>query len=69
MNLGTLRRIQRITHLFGAGLLLFAVYSGAITSEPWLGLIRFIVIPVLAVSGLAMWFAPKILRSAPQSGR
>ena len=69
MNVKTLRTMQRIIHLFGASMIGFSLYSGAITTEPWLGIIRFIVFPVLAASGLVLWFAPKIIRSTRQGTR
>jgi uncharacterized membrane protein YedE/YeeE len=67
MNVKLLRRIQRINHLIAAGVLGFAVYSGLIASDPWLGIIRFVVFPFLGVSGLALWFAPRIIRFRQRS--
>lgn len=69
MNVKFLRRIQRINHLIAAGLLGFAVYSGLITSDAWLGIIRFVVFPVLGISGLALWFAPRIIRATQRTAR
>jgi hypothetical protein len=55
-----LRRAQRRAHLLAAALLLAYVYAPLETELR--NVVRFAVIPTLAVTGIAMWQAPRIRR-------
>jgi hypothetical protein len=58
---GRQRKLQRITHLAAAAVLLAYVYTPA---EGELELVvRFVVFPLLLVSGVAMWQGARIRRA------
>jgi hypothetical protein len=61
MSAGRQRRLQRIMHLV-AGVALLAYVYAPIGSELE-ATVRVIVAPLLAVSGLAMWQAPRVRRA------
>lgn len=68
MAAGALRRrtLQRRVHLAGTVLLLVYVYApfgDAVES-----LVRFVVFPLAALSGVAMWQGPRLLRRLRKRG-
>ena len=63
MNVQQVKRIERAIHLVGAALLMAFVYSSLIRDDTWITLIRFAVVPVLSVSGIVIWQAPRIVRA------
>jgi hypothetical protein len=53
------RRVTRLLHLIAASLIGWSIYD----ANPFLDqVVAWAVFPALAATGLAMWFAPKILR-------
>lgn len=54
------RRVQRGVHL-AAGFLLIAYVYGPLAA-PFQDAVRFVALPALAVTGIAMWQAPRIRR-------
>jgi hypothetical protein len=60
MAAGQQRKIQRIVHLIAGVLLLGYVYVPAPGGVQ--ELVRFLVFPLLAATGVAMWQAPRIRR-------
>jgi hypothetical protein len=54
------RKAQRATHLLAA--LVLAAYIYAPVDADLRGTVRFIVLPVLALTGVAMWQAARIRR-------
>lgn len=69
MTAGQQRKVQRIVHL-GAALVLLA-YLYAPLETQLQDAVRFIVFPLLAFTGIAMWQAPRIRRTlkAARGGR
>ena len=57
---GQQRKLQRTLHLVAAALLLGCVYAPA--PSPVQDLVRFVVFPLLVVTGVAMWQAPRVRR-------
>ncbi len=67
MSLRSLRIIQRSIHLVASVVLAAYVYT-PLSEEPWLqNSVRFGTVPVLVVTGFAMWLAPKLLASRRRS--
>jgi hypothetical protein len=60
MTAGKLRKAQRGTHLLAAVVLLAYVYTPL--GEQLEDVVRFAVFPALALTGIAMWQAPRIRR-------
>jgi hypothetical protein len=60
MTPGEQRRLQRVVHLAAAVALLGYVYAPIGTRLQ--GLVRLVVFPLLAVTGMAMWQAARIRR-------
>jgi len=70
MTAGRLRRAQRRAHLLAAALLLAYVYTPLDTELE--AAVRFGVVPLLALTGIAMWQAariPRALRSVDATRR
>jgi thiosulfate reductase cytochrome b subunit len=61
MTAGTQRKVQRVVHLAGAALLLVYVYAPL--EAQLQDVVRFVVFPVLVLTGIAMWQAPRIRRA------
>jgi hypothetical protein len=61
------RRAQRAVHLV-AGLVLLA-YLYAPLEEQLQDAVRFLVLPLLVVTGIAMWQAPRLRRLRKRMGR
>jgi thiosulfate reductase cytochrome b subunit len=60
MTPGSLRRAQRRAHLLGGLLLIAYVYAPL---EPQIeDLVRFVVVPVVVLTGVAMWQAARFRR-------
>ena len=61
MTAGRQRKLQRAAHLLTGAMLLAYVYlpAGRELEE----VVRFAVLPLLALSGVAMWQAPRIRRA------
>lgn len=59
-NLGRQRRVQRGVHLVAGAVLLATAYA-PITSS-WRDVIRWVILPILVVTGLWMWNAARIRR-------
>ena len=58
-----IRTMQRTMHLVAAGYLLFYLY-GPLGHEPIVANItRFVVIPLLVITGMVMWQLPKLSKS------
>lgn len=58
----TLRNVMRIVHLVAAIPIFMFLYS-PIAGDPTLGMVvRFIIIPIVALAGLAMWQQPRVLK-------
>jgi hypothetical protein len=55
------RKVQRGVHLVGAVVLLAYVYAPL--ESQLQDVVRFVVFPVLIVTGMAMWQAPRIRRA------
>jgi hypothetical protein len=56
------RQIIRIAHLV-EGVLIGVYFYSPLGSEPFYGdLIRFVVLPMIVVSGLVMWQQPKVVK-------
>ena len=62
MTVKTLKRIERTVHIIGAIVLMVFVYSNLIDEAGWRAAIRFAVLPILTLSGFAIWQAPRIVR-------
>lgn len=66
MSNKVLRQVLRWSHLVIGGLMVAFVYSAALReSAVFVGLMQFVVVPVVVVSGVAMWQQPlvgKLLR-------
>lgn len=62
MSVKSLRSTQRILHLVAGAALLTFVYAG-VEAPTVVAAVRFVVIPLVALSGLVMWFAPRIVRA------
>jgi hypothetical protein len=60
MTAGQQRKVQRLVHL-AAGLMLIA-YLYAPLDAPLENAVRFVVLPVVVLTGIAMWQAPRIRR-------
>jgi hypothetical protein len=57
-----LRQTVRIAHLV-EGILIGIYFYSPLGSEPFYGdLIRFVVLPLIVVSGLVMWQQPRVVR-------
>lgn len=69
MQAGQQRKAQRAAHLLGACVL--AVYAYAPVGAELRDTVRFVVLPVLVLTGVAMWQAARIrrLRRAASKGR
>jgi hypothetical protein len=61
LSAGSLRRAHRGAHLLGAAVLLAYVYAPL--ADELETLVRFAVFPMLALTGIAMWQAPRIRRA------
>ena len=66
MTAGQQRKLQRAVHLIAGVLLLGYVYAPAPGRIQ--DLIRFLVFPLLVVTGVAMWQAPRIRRLRRSAG-
>jgi thiosulfate reductase cytochrome b subunit len=60
MTAGQQRKLQRVVHLAAAVLLLAYVYAPL--EAQLQGAARFVVFPLLALTGIAMWQAPRMRR-------
>jgi thiosulfate reductase cytochrome b subunit len=60
MTAGQQRKVQRAVHLAAAALLLGYVYAPV--DGQLQDVVRFIVFPLLTLTGIAMWQAPRIRR-------
>lgn len=60
MTAGQQRKVQRVVHMAAAVLLLVYVYAPL--EAQLQDAVRFVVLPVLIVTGIAMWQAPRIRR-------
>jgi thiosulfate reductase cytochrome b subunit len=61
------RKVQRVVHLAAA--LLLVAYLYAPLEAQLQDAVRFIVLPLLVVTGIAMWQAPRIRRLRKTVGR
>lgn len=61
MTAGAQRKAQRVVHLAGAAVLLAYVYAPL--EAQLQDFVRFVVFPVLTLTGIAMWQAPRIRRA------
>jgi hypothetical protein len=69
MTASRLRKLQRALHLLTGALLLAYLYLRA--GRELEHVIRFLILPLLALSGMAMWQAPRLrraLKAARQRG-
>lgn len=58
----TLRNVMRIVHLVAAIPIFTFLYS-PIAGDPTLGMVvRFIIIPIVVLAGIAMWQQPRVLK-------
>ncbi|HEX8599674.1 MAG TPA: hypothetical protein VF952_14315 [Chloroflexia bacterium] len=58
-----IRTIQRVMHLFAAAYLVFYLY-GPLGQEPIVANItKFLVIPMLVITGMVMWQLPKLSKA------
>lgn len=62
MSVKNLKTIERTIHLLGAAILLVFVYTSRLDDAAWISLVRFVVIPMLSLSGLVLWQAPRVVR-------
>ena len=58
---GQLRSVSRIIHLVGGAAITVVFYSPLIDNDAAVNAVRFVVVPSLTLSGLAIWFGPKWL--------
>lgn len=56
------RQGQRVVHLVTGVLVVAAVYGGALLPAWLIGLVQFVVLPVLVASGVVLWKWPRIRR-------
>lgn len=64
MNAGTLRVRLRAVHLACSGVLGFLVYApDHVTDGTFELIVAVVFFPLLALTGLGMWFGPRILRA------
>jgi thiosulfate reductase cytochrome b subunit len=56
------RDLQRAVHLLGGLLVMASIYPPLAGRSMLDALVQFVVIPVLVVTGLAMWQAPRLRR-------
>ena len=61
MNARTTRLILRWVHIIGALLIGTALYSPLNSSPTFMTLVLFIIVPVVAISGVAMWKQGKLM--------
>lgn len=54
------RDLQRVVHLLTATVLLAYVYAVPIASSGFAAAVRWVALPVLALSGVALWKWPKV---------
>ena len=59
-NARSTRTIQRLFHLAAGGLLLGYVYAAPTLGDEIDAAVRFVVVPVLGLSGLVLWKWPRI---------
>jgi len=60
MSPGEQRKAQRVAHLVAAVVLFAYLYAPV---EPLQDVVRFVVVPLLTATGIAMWQAPRIRRA------
>jgi hypothetical protein len=60
LTASTVRKLERLVHLGAGGALLAYIYAPF--GEPLGDAIRFAILPVLTMSGIAMWQAPRLRR-------
>ena len=63
MTVKTLKTIERVIHLVAAAVLGTYLYSPLIDDDTWTLIVRAVVIPVLGVSGVVIWQAPRVVRA------
>jgi thiosulfate reductase cytochrome b subunit len=61
------RKAQRVVHLVAAVVLVLYVYAPLDSQLE--DAVRFVVFPVAALTGIAMWQAPRIRRALKNGGR
>lgn len=67
---GTPTRSQvRLAHLAFAAITIGVVYSPAFDADAARTLLRFVVVPGLALTGLSLWALPKLRRTLAGRGR
>jgi hypothetical protein len=57
MNVTQQRKTQRLTHLVAALMVIVYVYGPH--SGPFQTIVRILVVPTIAITGIAMWQAPR----------
>lgn len=54
------RDLQRATHLLAAGALLAYVYAAPLLGPGFVATVQWLVVPVVVVSGVALWKWPRL---------
>ncbi|MCL9773774.1 hypothetical protein [Vibrio methylphosphonaticus] len=61
MNARTTRLVLRWVHIIGALLIGTALYSPLKSNQSFMTLVLFILVPVVAITGIAMWKQGKLM--------
>lgn len=57
------RARQRAAHLVTGAIVLMAVYAGPLLGATFAAVVQWVVLPVLVLSGMAMWQWPRVRRA------